>query len=292
MATTSTGAQTGAGTPTEAQIDALLSAPSLEGAPTLLTAENVTKSYGPNPVLRGVSMRLRKGEVLGLVGDNGAGKSTFIKILAGFHQPDSGQLTWEGQPIQLRSPLDARAHGIETVYQDLALINDLSVYQNMFLGREPMKRFAGILPLTDNATMKRQTRAYLDQLGINLPSVNALVRDLSGGQRQSIAVARAMQSNPKLLIMDEPLAALGVREGALVLGLVQELRRRREVSIILIVHNYTQIFEVCDHINFLYAGEIVLDKSTADTSEEELTRIVKSGLGRTAIAEAVASAQV
>ena len=270
----------------------LFSAASLAGAPDLLRAEGVTKNFGPVTVLRGVTIHLRTGEVLALVGDNGAGKSTFIKILAGFHQPDGGTLEWEGRPLHLSSPLDARAHGIETVYQDLALINDLSVYHNMFLGREKIKRYGGIVPLTDNRTMRQQTRAYLDQLGINLPSVDALVRDLSGGQRQSIAVARAMQSNPKLLIMDEPLAALGVREGALVLGLVQELRRRREVSIILIVHNYSQVFEVCDRINFLHTGEIVLDVDTNKTSEEELIRIVKSGLGRGAIAEAVADSSI
>jgi len=270
----------------------LFNAASLAGAPDLLRAEGVTKSFGPVKVLRGVTIHLRKGEVLALVGDNGAGKSTFIKTLAGFHQPDGGTLEWEGQPLHLASPLDARAHGIETVYQDLALIDDLSVYHNMFLGREKIKRFGGIVPLTDNGAMRRQTRAYLDQLGINLPSVNALVRDLSGGQRQSIAVARAMQSNPKLLIMDEPLAALGVREGALVLGLVQELRKRREVSIILIVHNYNQVFEVSDRINFLHTGEIVLDVDTDKTSEEELIRIVKSGLGRNAIAAAVADTSI
>jgi len=270
----------------------LFNAASLANAPDLLRAEGVTKGFGPVTVLRGVDMHLRQGEALALVGDNGAGKSTFIKILAGFHQPDGGTLEWEGRPLRLSSPLDARAHGIETVYQDLALINDLSVYHNMFLGREKIKRYGGILPLTDNGAMRRQTRAYLNQLGINLPSVDALVRDLSGGQRQSIAVARAMQSNPKLLIMDEPLAALGVREGALVLGLVQELRKRREVSIILIVHNYNQVFEVSDRINFLHTGEIVLDVDTNRTSEEELIRIVKSGLGRAAISEAVAGASI
>jgi len=268
----------------------LFNAASLSNAPDLLRAEGVTKSFGPVKVLRGVDIHLRKGEVLALVGDNGAGKSTFIKTLAGFHQPDGGTLEWEGQPLRLASPLDARAHGIETVYQDLALIDDLSVYHNMFLGREKIKRFGGVVPLTDNRAMRRQTRAYLDQLGINLPSVDSLVRDLSGGQRQSIAVARAMQSNPKLLIMDEPLAALGVREGALVLGLVQELRKRREVSIILIVHNYNQVFEVSDRINFLHTGEIVLDVDTNKTSEEELIR--KSGLGRGAIAEAVADSSI
>jgi simple sugar transport system ATP-binding protein len=253
--------------------------PRLTGAPELLRAEAVKKNYGPSVVLRGLDMYVGRGEVVALVGDNGAGKSTFIKILSGFHAPTSGQLFWEGQPFAPASPTQARALGIETVYQDLALVNDLTVAQNMFLGREPIKRVLGFLPLTDARAMRVKTREFLDQVGIRLASVDSLVRDLSGGQRQSIAVARAMQSRPKLLIMDEPLAALGVREGAHVLELVQEIRRRREVSIILIVHNYAQIFEVCDRINFLFSGEIVLDIATSDITEEELIRMVKSGIG-------------
>lgn len=264
----------------------------LQDAPILLRAEHISKSFGAVTALHDVSLYVRRGEVLALVGDNGAGKSTFIKILSGFHQPDRGTIEWEGKPLRLHSPREARAQGIETVYQDLALVNDLSVYHNMFLGREKVMRLAGIIPLTDNGGMKRQTRAHLDRLGINLQSVSSLVRQLSGGQRQSIAVARSMQTEPKLLILDEPLAALGVREGGLVLDLIQNLRRQRHVSIILIVHNYNQVFEVCDRINFLYAGEIVLDKSTSDTSEAELIQIVKSGLGRAAIADAVAGATV
>lgn len=253
--------------------------PPLAGAPELLRAQGVTKNYGPSVVLRGLDMRIARGEVLALVGDNGAGKSTFIKILSGFHQPTSGRLFWEGRETTIASPTQARAQGIETVYQDLALVNDLTVAQNMFLGREPIKRVLGLLPLTDAKAMRVKTRAFLDQVGIRLASVDSLVRDLSGGQRQSIAVARAMQSQPKLLIMDEPLAALGVREGGHVLELVQEIRRRRDVSVILIVHNYSQIFAVCDRINFLFAGEIVLDVATSDITEEELIRMVKSGLG-------------
>jgi simple sugar transport system ATP-binding protein len=252
--------------------------PKLVDAPELLRAEAVTKNYGPSIVLKGLDLRVARGEVVALVGDNGAGKSTFIKILSGFHQPTSGAMFWEGSEFTLASPTQARARGIETVYQDLALVNDLSVAQNMFLGREPIKRVLGF-PLTDARAMRIKTREFLDQVGIHLSSVDSLVRDLSGGQRQSIAVARAMQSQPKLLIMDEPLAALGVREGAHVLELVQEIRRRREVSIILIVHNYSQIFEVCDRINFLFLGEIVLDVATTDITEEELIRMVKSGLG-------------
>jgi simple sugar transport system ATP-binding protein len=261
----------------------------IEERPIILRAEHISKSFGAVTALRDVSMYLRKGEVLALVGDNGAGKSTFIKILSGYHPPDSGTLEWEGKPLHLSSPLDARHHGIETVYQDLALINDLSVYHNMFLGREIRRTLLGFLSLLDNRIMRRETRKYLDQLGIMLPSVDSTVALLSGGQRQSIAVARSMQASPKLLIMDEPLAALGVREGAHVLSLIQNLRQQRNVSIILIVHNYNQVFEVCDRINFLHSGEIILDTSTADTSEEELIRIVKSGLGRSALADAVAS---
>jgi simple sugar transport system ATP-binding protein len=261
----------------------------LQNAPVLLRAEHVRKSFGAVSALKDVSIHVRKGEVLALVGDNGAGKSTFIKILCGFHPPDSGTIEWEGKPVHFRSPLDARHHGIETVYQDLALVNDLTVYQNMFLGREKIIRLAGIFPLTNNRAMKRETKEHLARLGINLPSINSLVRQLSGGQRQSIAVARSMQTAPKLLIMDEPLAALGVREGGLVLDLIQNLRRQRETSIILIVHNYSQIFEVCDRINFLHSGEIVLDVSTADTTEMELIRIVKTGLGRAAVKESIAA---
>ncbi len=258
----------------------------------ILRAEHVSKSFGPVTALRDVSLSLRKGEVLALVGDNGAGKSTFIKILSGFHKPDSGTLEFEGKPLLLNSPIDARAQGIETCYQDLALINDLSVYHNMFLGREARKRFLGVLPLLDNTFMREEARKYLSGLGINLPSVDSTVALLSGGQRQSIAVARAIQASPKLLILDEPLAALGVREGAHVLSLVQELRRRREVSIILIVHNYNQVFEVSDRINFLHSGEVVLDQATADTTEEELLRIVKSGMGRAALSEAAAGSSI
>ncbi len=255
----------------------------LGDAPELLRAAGVTKNYGPSVVLRGLDLTIARGEVVALVGDNGAGKSTFIKILSGFHPPTTGTLFWQGREFTLASPTEARARGIETVYQDLALVNDLTVAQNMFLGREPIKRVLG-LPLTDARAMRLRTREFLDQVGIRLASVDSLVRDLSGGQRQSIAVARAMQSQPKLLIMDEPLAALGVREGAHVLDLVQEIRRRRDVSIILIVHNYAQIFQVCDRINFLFSGEIVLDVATSAITEEELIRMVKAGLGAKAAA--------
>jgi simple sugar transport system ATP-binding protein len=256
-------------------------------APVVLEMTNISKSFGAVTALVDVSIRLRQGEVLALVGDNGAGKSTLIKILSGFHQPDTGTIVSQGKEVRFASPRDARAQGIETVYQDLALIGDLSVFHNMFLGREYRKRVLG-LNLLDNGKMREQAQLYLDTLGISIPSVNRTVDLLSGGQRQCIAVARSIYSSPKILVLDEPLAALGVRESAHVLGLIQNLRQQRQVSVILIVHNYNQIFEVCDRINFLHAGEVALDASTADTSEEELIRIVKSGLGRKTIDAAAA----
>lgn len=256
-------------------------------APVVLEMSNISKSFGAVTALVDVSIKLRQGEVLALVGDNGAGKSTLIKILSGFHQPDTGTIVSQGKEVRFASPRDARAEGIETVYQDLALIGDLSVFHNMFLGREYHKRILG-LNLLDNRKMREQAQIYLDTLGISIPSVNSTVDLLSGGQRQCIAVARSIYSSPKILVLDEPLAALGVRESAHVLGLIQNLRQQRQVSVILIVHNYNQIFEVCDRINFLHSGEVALDASTADTSEEELIRIVKSGLGRKAIDAAAA----
>jgi simple sugar transport system ATP-binding protein len=159
----------------------------------------------------------------------------------------------------------------------------------MFLGREYHKRFLG-LSLLDNKKMRELAQTYLTTLGISIPSVTSTVDLLSGGQRQCVAVARSIYASPTILVLDEPLAALGVRESTHVLGLIQSLRQQRNVSIVLIVHNYNQVFEVCDRINFLHSGEIVLDASTADTSEEELIRIVKSGLGRTAVAHAAADA--
>ena len=246
-------------------------------SPVILEADHISKRFGAVTALIDVTMRLHHGEVLGLVGDNGAGKSTLIKVLCGFHKPDTGTLIFNGKQISLNSPIEARALGIQTVYQDLALINDLSVYHNMFLGREPRRRFLGLLPLLDNRLMRRKTIEYLSTLGIRIPNVESTVAQLSGGQRQSIAVARSIYSNPTILIMDEPLAALGVREGRQVLNLVLELKRRGDVSIILIAHNYAQVFEVCDRINFLSGGRIVYDAYTRDTTVTELIDLVTSG---------------
>src|SRR3954449_7219926 len=170
-------------------------------APLILEAEHLSKRFGAVTALRDVSLRLHRGEVLGLVGDNGAGKSTLIKILSGFHKPDSGVYSFDGKPVSLGSPIEARALGIQTVYQDLALVNDLNVYHNMFLGRERKKRVLGI-PLLDNRSMRRQTIEHLSTLGIRIPNVENTVSMLSGGLRQSIAVARSIYSNPQGFILD------------------------------------------------------------------------------------------
>jgi simple sugar transport system ATP-binding protein len=248
----------------------------VDEAPIIQEVEHISKRFGAVTALIDVSLRLHRGEVLGLVGDNGAGKSTLIKIICGFHKPDSGTYYFNGDPVHLSSPIEARALGIQTVYQDLALVNDLSVYHNMFLGREKKKRILGI-PLLDNRGMRRQTIEHLSTLGIRVPNVDSTVSMLSGGQRQSIAVARSIYSNPTVLIMDEPLAALGVRESRHVLNLVLELKKRGDISIILIAHNYAQVFEVCDRINFLSGGQIVYDTRTADTTVANLTDLVTSG---------------
>jgi ABC-type sugar transport system ATPase subunit len=163
----------------------------------------------------------------------------------------------------------ARSLGIDVVYQDLALVNELSVYHNMFLNRE---RTAG--PLLSNGSMRRIAREHLTEMGVHIPSVNVPVASLSGGQRQSIAVARAVFTNAKILLLDEPLAAMGVKEGAMILDLVQDLKRRGDVSVIIIAHNYGQVLQVCDRVNLIQHGEIALDKAADQTSVEELTELV------------------
>jgi simple sugar transport system ATP-binding protein len=244
-----------------------------DGAPDVLRAENIVKRFGANVALRDVSLHLRRGEVLGLIGDNGAGKSTLIKIITGFHKPDAGRIFIEDEEIELKSVSHAQSLGIQTVFQDLALVNDLSVYHNMFLNSEITRR---PLPLLNNRAMKEKTRRYLDEIGVNIPSIDTTVAMLSGGQRQAIAVARSVYSNAKILLLDEPLAAMGAKEGAMILDLIQRLRDEGEVSIILIVHNYAHVFEVCDRVNVLQHGSISYDRPTSETSVEELTELMVS----------------
>ncbi|HTU80167.1 MAG TPA: ATP-binding cassette domain-containing protein [Solirubrobacteraceae bacterium] len=245
--------------------------PPSSAADDVLRVEHIAKRFGPVTALRDVSLHLRKGEVLGLLGDNGAGKSTLIKIICGFQKQDAGRMFLHGRPYQPKSVDDARAKGIETVYQDLALIDELSVYHNLFLRRERLLRG---LPLLDNRKMKREARAALDEIGIHIPRIDVAVARLSGGQRQAIAVARTVNSNADIILLDEPLAAMGVKEGAQILDLVARLKAEGRVSIIMILHNYVQVFEACDRVSMIQEGMVALDKPTAETSVEELTELV------------------
>jgi ABC-type sugar transport system ATPase subunit len=235
--------------------------------------ERVAKSYGAVIALRDVSLRLGRGEVLGLIGDNGAGKSTLIKILTGVHQPDSGKIFVDGNEVVLRSVIHARSLGIDAVYQDLALVPELSVYQNMFLRRELTWSFLG-LHVVNRREMRRRARSYLEDIGVGIQSVETKVAVLSGGQRQAIAISRSTHFDAKILLLDEPLAAMGAREGMLILDLIKRFKERRDVSIVLIAHNYLHVLEVCDRVNLLRSGRIVLDKPTAESSADELMSIV------------------
>jgi ABC-type sugar transport system ATPase subunit len=237
----------------------------------VLRVENVAKRFGPVTALHDINLHLGKGEVLGLLGDNGAGKSTLIKILSGFQKPDEGRLIVKGDEVELRSVDHARSLGIDCVYQDLALVNELDVAQNMFLRRELVKR---PLPFLARAQMRRETRAALDDIGVNVPRLNVPVARLSGGQRQAIAVARTVHSDADIILLDEPLAAMGAKEGAMILDLVAKMRADANVSIIMIAHNYVHVLESCDRVNLIQDGEITFDKPTSDTSVEELNEIV------------------
>ena len=243
--------------------------PEVQAETDVLRAEHISKQYGAVTALVDVNLRLAKGEVLGLIGDNGAGKSTLIKILCGFQRADSGRLVINGQEVVLKSVDHARSLGVDAVYQDLALINQLSVYHNMFLKRERVR-----WSLLSNRSMRQAARRYLDDMGVEIPSVDAQVASLSGGQRQAIAVARAVYSEAKILLLDEPLAAMGAKEAAIILDLVRDLKGKGDVSIIIIAHNYGQVLEICDRVNLLQHGEITLDKASKDTSVQELNDIV------------------
>ena len=238
-----------------------------------IRVEHLGKSFGAVTALVDISMHLAQGECLGLIGDNGAGKSTLIKILSGFQRPDRGQISVNGEEVSIRSVDHARSLGIDTVYQDLALVPTLSVAHNMFLKRE-VTRGIGPLRMLNNGEMRRRARKYLDDIGIRtLRSVQAEVAMLSGGQRQAIAIARSVHSGARILLLDEPLAAMGAKEGEMILDLVRDLKAEGH-SMIVVAHNYVHVLEICDRVNLLQHGRITLDKRSAETSPEELTDIV------------------
>ncbi len=237
----------------------------------VLRVEHIAKQFGATTALRDLNLHLKKGEVLGLLGDNGAGKSTLIKILSGFQKQDAGEMWLKGEPYRPKNVDDARAHGIDTVFQDLALIDQLSVFHNLFLRRERVRK---PIPFLANAIMRREARKALDQIGINIPSIDVPAARLSGGQRQAIAVARTVSGDADIILLDEPLAAMGAKEGAMILDLIQRLREEGNVSIIMILHNYVHVFAACDRVSLIQDGVIAFDRPTAETSVDELTEIV------------------
>ena len=245
----------------------------MSGTTEAIRAENVVKTFGTITALAGVSLAVNWGETLGILGDNGAGKSTLIKILTGYHQPDSGHIFVDGRPVQLASVDDARALGIECVYQDLALVNGLSIYHNMFLNRELLH--GGPLRLLNHREMRRRAAEALAEIGVDIPSVEVEAGALSGGQRQAIAVARAVYSKARILLLDEPLAAMGAREARLIIELIERLRPRGDIAIVMIAHNYAQTLEICDRVVLMQHGEITFESEAAATSAEELLEIVR-----------------
>jgi len=243
------------------------------GTPDSLRVEHLAKSFGAVTALVDVSLRLGPGEALGLIGDNGAGKSTLIKILTGFQRPDHGRIFVDGAEVQLRSVDHARSLGIDTVYQDLALVPTLSVAHNMFLKRELVHGW-GPFRWLDNREMRNRSREYIEGIGIGtLRSVSAEVAMLSGGQRQAIAIARSVHSGARTLLLDEPLAAMGAKEGEIIIDLIRDLKQQGH-SMIIVAHNFIHIVEICDRVNLIQHGRITFDKPIAETSAEELTDLV------------------
>jgi len=239
----------------------------------LLELRGVHKRFGAVHALRGVDFEVRAGEVMALVGDNGAGKSTLVKCVAGIYPIDEGQILWEGRPVSIHGPKDAAALGIEVVYQDLALCDNLDVVQNMYLGREQLSSFWRL----DEAQMEKRATEVLKELSVTtVTSVRQTVAGLSGGQRQSVAVAKAVLWNNKLVILDEPTAALGVAQTRQVLDLVKRLGQQG-LAVVLISHNMSDVFEVADRITVLRLGGSVGVYKTAETNQREIVEAITAG---------------
>ena len=250
---------------------------SLEAEP-ILQGSGLSKRFGGVHALDNVSFELRRGEVLALAGDNGAGKSTLIKVIAGVYQADTGELSYQGAPVAFSDPREARNAGIETIYQDLALADNLDVGANVFLGREPERKLLGFLPSIDRRKMRHEARGVLDVLDIEISDEGLAkpVHSLSGGQRQAVAISRAIFWNATVLIMDEPTAALGVPEQRKVISLINGLKERN-VAVIFISHNLGDIFAVADRILVLRRGRVAGLVEARDTSDDELVKLMVGG---------------
>jgi simple sugar transport system ATP-binding protein len=242
----------------------------------MLTVRGVKKSFGRVQALRDATLSLPRGQVTAIIGDNGAGKSTLVRCIVGVHPPDGGEVLLDGEPVHFTNPEQARSAGIETVFQDLALVEDLTVAQNLFLGREPT-RGVGPIQLLDRRRMQREALNMVSQLAINVPRVNSRVRRLSGGQRQAVSLARAAGFSSKLVVLDEPTAALGVQETARVEELVVSLRDRG-VTILIISHNFEQVLRIADNVVVMRAGRTVARRRTDATDGQELVGLVTGAI--------------
>ena len=249
----------------------------------VLSIRKLTKRFGGLVAVNDVSWDVYPGEVVALLGDNGAGKSTLIKCVSGVYQPDEGEICFEGRLSHFARPMDARRQGIETIYQDLALANNLDVSANIFLGREVKKRyFAGLIMTLDEQMMLRESRAALESLAIQFPSLTQPIESLSGGQRQAVAIARAVYWDARLMIMDEPTNNLGVPEQHKVLELIRKLRDQG-VPVILITHTLPDVFAVSDRLMVMRRGRKVTEKRTAETHTQELVQYMVGALDDTRV---------
>jgi len=239
----------------------------------IIQVKDLHKWYSGVHALKGVSLDINRGEALGLVGDNGAGKSTLINILSGLHRPDQGQILMDGRPVDIRNPKDAMGLGIETIYQYNSMVPIMSIARNLFIGREPLKFSLGGLGWLDLKRMREDSVAAIADVDLHLRSPDALVGELSGGQRQGVAIARAMHFRSKVMILDEPTNHLSVKETNKVIGFVRGLRDQG-VTAIFISHNMHHVFACCDRVVAMALGQVVLDKRIGDTSIEEVQDVL------------------
>ena len=239
----------------------------------VLKTEDLTKHYGGVHALEGADFELRQGEHVAIMGDNGAGKSTFVRQLTGVEQPTRGKITFHGKEVSFKGPLDARKEGIETVFQNLALADDLDVPSNLFLGREKLLFKLGPFSILDRKAMRDDTRKALERTGVKIPNLSNSIRRMSGGQRQCVAIARTATFASKLIIMDEPTAALGVQETAQVENIIRTLKANGE-PLILISHNMRQVFDLVDRIIVFRRGRLVANLMKAETSGEEVVQYI------------------
>ncbi len=243
---------------------------------TLLEVRNLSKNFGAVQALADLSMQVSAGEVVALAGDNGAGKTTLIKAISGVYKPSGGEIFLKGEPVSFASPQEAREKGIETIYQDLALADNLSIGGNIFLGREPMRRAFGFLPVLDRRKMAEAAKETMALLDFHVSRMDAPVANFSGGQRQAVAIGRAVYWNAQILIMDEPTAALGVPEQRKVISLIHQLKAQGR-GVIFISHNLQDIFAVSDRIVVLRRGVQAGERRIADTTHDEVVKLMIGG---------------